>query len=269
MSDSVLKNPQGFSFGYNAISDISNEKLAMNFGVLKLKTGDRYTIEAGLEMACLLMTGNIDFESDKQHYQGERCCYFYQSPFALHFDATKTCQIKANTNSELMIIQTANDKRFETIYFSADNMLENDERGKGLLNDTSHRLVRTIFDKRNRAQSNLVLGEIITYPGHWSSTPSHTHPHPEIYHYRFSEPKGYAFGEDGAEVVRIEHGDTLLITDSKAHAHSTAPGYCLYTLWFIRHLKNNPYITPEFQPQHAWAKDQCANRRVWQPLVET
>jgi 5-dehydro-2-deoxygluconokinase len=141
--------------------------------------------------------------------------------------------------------------------------LEIDHRGKDLLENTSYRVVRTVFDKRNRPKANLVVGEIVTFQGRWSSYPSHYHAQPEIYHYRFSEPQGYALGENGENILRIEHNDTYQIAEGQTHAHCTAPGYTLYTLWFIRHLVNNPYLIPTFKPEHAWTRESSANKRVW------
>ncbi|HAT8173775.1 TPA: hypothetical protein JA340_11515, partial [Legionella pneumophila] len=48
------------------------------------------------------------------------------------------------------------------------------------------------------------------------------------------------------------------------HAHCTAPGYALYTLWFIRHLNNNAYTTPIFIKDHEWTRTNKANLRAWQ-----
>lgn len=263
----LIKNQSGFGQGYTAITEIKQAKIGMNFGILKLTAGECYHFNDKSETACLLMTGLVEFECGNNIIDASRYCYFNQCPQAMHVDADTSFKVSAKSNAELVVIQAENNTAFEPIFFNQKNMLENDERGKGLLNDTSYRMVKTLFDKRNRPHSNLVLGEIITFPGHWSSTPSHTHPHPEIYHYRLSEPQGYAVGENGEDFVRIKHNDTMVITDSKAHAHSTAPGYCLYTLWFIRHLEGNPYIVPDFQAEHAWAKEKSANQRVWQ-LVE-
>jgi 5-deoxy-D-glucuronate isomerase len=268
MQSVIIKNDDGFDFGQTMISSIDSPKIGMNFTVLKLKKGQVFEETVIFETAFLLMTGKVEFFYEQKTYQAKRACIFSQSPIALHTCNDKKIKIMANTHAEIMVIQTKNDNEFETIVFDEKNILENDKRGLGLLGDSSYRLVRTLFDKRNRPQSNLVLGEIITFPGHWSSTPSHIHPHPEVYHYRFSEPCGFAFAENGEKIVRIRHNDTMLITDNNAHAHATAPGYCLYTLWFIRHLDNNPYIQPTFIKEHAWAQKAKANNRVWQDYNE-
>ena len=66
------------------------------------------------------------------------------------------------------------------------------------------RLVRTIFDRTNAdPNAELVLGEVITLPGRWSSYPPHHHPQPEIYHYRFTHPQGYGHAELGEDVLLV------------------------------------------------------------------
>jgi 5-deoxy-glucuronate isomerase len=140
-------------------------------------------------------------------------------------------------------------------------MAENEHRGRGLLDDTAYRLVRTIFDCRNRPEAVLVLGEVVSFPGRWSSYPPHHHPQPEIYHYRFTEPQGYGHAELGDEVLKIRHGDTLKILDRKDHAQVAAPGYGMYYVWVIRHLPGEPYQTPEFTEEHRWLLQ--ADAPVW------
>ena len=110
---------------------------------------------------------------------------------------------------------------------------------------------------------------MITFPGKWSSYPPHHHPQPEIYHYRFTEPQGFGFGQSGDQqghpnVVTITQNDTLKILNDLVHAQVAAPGYGMYYIWVIRHLDDDPYTVPEFNAEHAWTKDKTANQRVWQ-----
>jgi 5-dehydro-2-deoxygluconokinase len=234
----------------------------MNFSILKLRKGEQYTLTSPLESAYLLMTGQVVFHYANLKREVKRQSYFKSAPFALHLAAYSKGHVEAISDTELLVLQTENEAQFEPILFDENNMLENEHRGKGLLDDTSYRIVRTIFDKRNRPESNLVLGEIITFGGRWSSTPPHTHIQPEIYHYRFSEPKGFAFAEDGEDALKVNHFDTLVIQNEKQHAHCAAPGYALYTMWCIKHLENRPYITPEFDKAHDWARFESANKRA-------
>jgi|GEM_PF-1131550 len=261
-SRSLIKNASGFTTGVNSIVTLS-ESSAMNFYSLKLHKGQSFQFNQQLEFAALLLTGRVSFHYAEQDREAERVDYFRQNPIVLHCAAGQIASVHALTDAELLVMETENSQEFSTCLFDGTNLLEVDERGKNLLEDTSFRIVRTVFDKRNRPESNLVVGEIISLQGRWSSYPSHAHEQAEIYHYRFSEPQGFAFGEHGKEVLRIEHYDTLQIAGGRTHAHCTAPGYALYTLWFIRHAKNNPYYQPTFEKDHDWTRKGSANQRAF------
>lgn len=260
----LIRNPYGFNQGCNYIVTMNpSAKDSMSFSSLKLAAGEKYSFNDHYEFAALLMTGKVVFHYGNESQQVYRYDYFVQEPIVLHCSSGEIASVEALTDCEILLIQTENNTSFAPLLFDKSNLLELDNRGKDILNDSSHRIVRTVFDKRNRPESNLVVGEIITFQGRWSSYPSHYHDQPEIYHYRFSEPQGYAFGENGKEVLRIEHYDTYQIAPGQSHAHCTAPGYALYTLWFIRHLTGNPYGTPTFLKEHEWTRTTKANNRVW------
>lgn len=64
-------------------------------------------------------------------------------------------------------------------------------RGQGTMNETATRIVRTAIDQTTAATSRLVLGEVITFPGKWSSYPPHNHPQPELNFTSFSPPAAF------------------------------------------------------------------------------
>lgn len=260
----LIKKPQGFAPGRNAIVTMHpSSHCGMNFSSLKLDAGQKYRFNEQYEFAALLMTGKVVFYYEQQSEYAERYDYFSQDPIVLHCPSGQNAAVEALSDCEILLIETENRAFFTPCLFHQATLVELDNRGKNILDDSSYRIVRTVFDKRNRPESNLVVGEIITFQGRWSSYPSHYHEQPEIYHYRFSEPQGYAFGENGEEVLRIENYDTYQIAPGQSHAHCTAPGYALYTLWFIRHLEDNPYAMPTFVKEHEWTRTSKANNRVW------
>jgi 5-deoxy-glucuronate isomerase len=127
------------------------------------------------------------------------------------------------------------------------------------MGETSTRLVRTTFDDRNAPEANLVVGEVVTFPGKWSSYPPHRHPQPEIYHYRFFPEHGFGHATVGDAVLKVGHGDTVKILQGVSHPQVAAPGYAMYYLWVIRHLDGNRYGeksgTPIFEPEHLWVTE--------------
>jgi 5-deoxy-glucuronate isomerase len=124
--------------------------------------------------------------------------------------------------------------------------------------------VRTIFDDRNGPPgARLVVGEVVTSPGRWSSYPPHHHPQPEIYHYRFTRPEGYGHAETGEAVHKVRAGDTVVIDPGETHAQCAAPGYGMWYLWTIRHLDDARYAGPTFDPEHRWTLEPGA--ACWWP----
>jgi len=234
----------------------------IDFGILRLGEGESHRVGGELEAALLLLTGEVELRWGTERELAARGSLLDEDPTVLHAPAGVELQIAARRPSELALLEVENPRRFPPRLFRPAE-IEREQRGKGLLDDTAHRIVKTVFDRRNRPEANLVLGEVVNFPGRWSSYPPHHHPQPEIYHYRFSDPRGYGHGELGDEVLRLRDGDTLKITAGKDHAQAAAPGYGMYYLWAIRHLDGAPYTTPEFAEEHRWLLDPEA--AIWRP----
>lgn len=265
MSEFLIRNPQGFPFGLTSITHINeaNHDTGIHFAILKLRAGKKIDLKHGLESAYLLISGEceISYDDVKRMVKRESC--FDHDPYALHMAKDQNASLRAITDCEFAVSQVENEQDFPTLLFDAETMIEREKRGQGLLDNTAYRIVRTIFDIRNRPQAKLVLGEVINAPGRWSSYPPHHHAQPEIYHYRFTEAQGYGHAECGDDIFKVRQFDTYKILNQNDHAQAAAPGYGMYYIWVIRHLENNPYLLPEFTEEHSWTKSQTANQRAW------
>lgn len=235
----------------------------MSFGLLRLAPGERFPGAGGAERAVLLLSGVVEIAWQDERATAARRSLFDERPVVLHLDAATGFSLLAKEESELAIVEVANDRRFPAHLFDGESLLEEERRGEGRVDEASFRFVRTVFDDRNRPEANLVLGEVVNLPGRWSSWPPHHHPQPEIYHYRFDRPQGYGHGELGREVHRVADGDTLLIVDGADHAQVAAPGYAMWYLWAIRHLPERRYTVPEFTAEHRWTMERDAV--AWRP----
>lgn len=265
MQDYLIRNINGFPFGFTTITTIGEDKLdtGIAFGILKMQAGERIIHHSIHESALLLIQGECEFKLAIASYQGKRESCFNEAPIALHLSPEVRAEVIALSQCEFAVMETPNDNCFTSMFYDSNNMLECEQRGIGVLNNTAHRVVRTIFDIRNSPDAKLVLGEVINAPGRWSSYPPHHHAQPEIYHYRFTEPQGYGHAECGEDVFKVYQYDTYKIMHEKDHAQTAAPGYGMYYLWVIRHLDDQPYIQPTFSDAHAWTRSQDANHRVW------
>lgn len=259
-----IKGPKEYPFGYTPITTMGDQKqnTRMDFGLLRLAPGQRFTEAQHLERAYLLIHGEVTLEWDgeKQTVSRENCFDF--SPWVLHVPNDVEVTITAGADSELTVHRTDNETMFDAKLYTPEECAS-EERGKGTMREASTRIVRTVFDHSNAPYANLVVGEVIGFPGKWSSYPPHWHPQPEIYFYRFLPENGYGFAELSEDVVKTHNNSTVLITKKETHPQTTAPGYAMWYLWVIRHLENDPYITPTFLPEHLWVTERGAE--MWPP----
>jgi 5-deoxy-glucuronate isomerase len=256
---------QGFKPGLTAITrsgDAANDS-GIGLAVLRLARDETWATTPDRETAWLLMDGNVQVRAGSVTAVLGRASLFDESASCVHAAAGTEVVIRALTDVEFTVYDCANAAAFDPrIFRPAD--VPDEHRGQGLVRNRSLRLVRTIFDTRNSpAAAMLVLGEVVTLPGGWSSYPPHHHPQPELYHYRFTAPQGYGHAELGESVVKVRQSDTVCILPGNDHAQCAAPGYGMYYSWVIRHLPGQPYVAPEFAREHAWTLSPDAT--VWWP----
>lgn len=261
--------PSGFSPGYTGVTraaltgDLSGLETGMEFGLLVQAAGAEQRDRSPLETAWVLLRGAAEVSVAGQRVQVRRADVFDTPPTTLHVPRDTAVELYAlEDQTEWAVVRTANERSFAPrLFLPTDDKPE--YRGAGLVQNAALRNVRLIFDRAQRPDSNLVLGEVVNYPGRWSSYPPHHHDQPEIYHYRFTAPTGYGHAELGDDVLKVRHGDTVVIPPGRDHAQVSAPGYGMYYLWMIRHLPGNPYTGFTFAPEHQWTLDPA--RQGWRP----
>ncbi|HWJ04879.1 MAG TPA: 5-deoxy-glucuronate isomerase [Steroidobacteraceae bacterium] len=244
----------GFGPGETSIvrHDEAADPIGLGLSVLRLAQGQRLEHDAPVETAWLLMHGRLRGWAGDAPFEFERRSLFDESASCVHVAAGTRVQFEALSDCELTVYRCPNTRAFEPrVFHPAD--VPDEHRGAGQVRDRCLRFVRTVFDRRNSSEAvELVLGEVVTLPGGWSSYPPHHHPQAEIYHYRFTEPQGFGHAELGDDVVKVRQFDTVRIPPGHDHAQCAAPGYGMYYSWVIRHLPGLPYTVPEFTPEHAW-----------------
>ena len=260
----LSQHREGFGWGFTPITTLGEEDdTGIALGVLRLRSGETHEAKPTCETAWLLMEGQVDIQVGNRAASFARTTLFDESASCVHVAAGQSVRFVCESDTEFTVYETANEKQFEPRLYQPGDV-PNEHRGKGQVGNACYRFVRTIFDRTNADQNaELVLGEVVTMPGRWSSYPPHHHPQPEIYHYRFTKPQGYGHAELGDSVYKVKQYDTVKIFDGFDHAQCAAPGYGMYYSWVIRHLPDNPYTVPDFTAEHAWTMDQDAD--VWQP----
>lgn len=251
------------SYGYNVLAEMDGKHsdMLMDVGVYKLEKDKIKTcIDNEKESAFLLLDGTITLEWEGNKEEIKRSSLFDENPWCLHVPKGVEVKITAVSEAEVLEEKTTNDNSFDSKLYTPDTC-RSDVFGEGVLGDTSRRVVRTIIDYSNAPYSNLVIGEVINYPGKWSSYPPHHHPQPEIYYYKFDKPQGFGCSVIGDDVFKISHNSMAAIPGGLVHPQSTAPGYAMYYCWMIRHLDNNPWTDRIDEEKHKWLLDPEA--KIW------
>jgi 5-deoxy-glucuronate isomerase len=261
----VSRFRQGFPLGHTEITREGEARLdtGVDFGVHRFRGGESFEETHPKETAWLLLDGEADVAWEAQRGRVRRTSLFDEAPTALHVPAGTRVSLRSEgLGSEWVVVRATNERRFAATLFRPEE-LKAEYRGEGLVQGTSLRNVRLIFDDTNHPEANLVLGEVVNYPGRWSSYPPHHHPQAEIYHYRFTLPQGYGHAELGEEVYKLRSYDTLKILDGVSHAQVSAPGYGMYYVWAVRHLSGNRYTGFRYTEEHKWVLDPA--NQGWQP----
>ncbi len=255
--------------GYNEYIKLDSPegRLAMmDVGLLVLEAGESYSfIEAGKEIAALLIKGEAEFKWEGKSEKGERTDEFDFNPYCLHTPAGVGIEITAEVHSEFYIQMSANTTAFEPKFYTPDNIHTQRAGANGEIGGKMRRNIRTVFDYSTAPYSTMVLGEVVNFPGTWSSYPPHWHPQPEVYFYRYDKPQGFGAGFTNGKVFETHHNGLLLITDD-FHSQAAAPGYALYYVWGIRHLDGNPWKKTRIDlEEHLWMLED--NAEIWDEKV--
>ena len=261
----IARHRAGMPWGHTAITTEGEATLdtGIDFGILRMKNGERIEESDAKETAWLLMDGQAGLQWEgHEETVVTRSSLFDEAPTVLHVAPGTRVRIDARSDVEMALIRARNERRFSARLFRPEE-LKPEYRGEGLAQGTSLRNVRLVFDNGNRPEANLVLGEVVNYPGRWSSYPPHHHVQPEIYHYRFTLPQGYGHAELGEQVFKVRSHDTLKILDGVSHAQVAAPGYGMYYIWIVRHLPGNRYTGFTFTEEHRWVLDPA--QQGWRP----
>ncbi|GAB1475573.1 5-deoxy-glucuronate isomerase [Bacillota bacterium] len=249
--------------GYNAISDMDSLRpdMMMDIGIEKMFAGDSINLyENDKESALLLLSGTVSYRWGDESREAKRNSLFDENPVVLHLSKNTSATVHALTDAEILVQKTTNEKDFPPVFYSQEDSAT-DIFGKDIWGDTARRWVRTVFDYNNAPYSNMVMGEVINFPGKWSSYIPHGHDQPEVYYYRFDRDSGFGAAFLGEDVYRIVDNSAFYITGGPTHPQVSAPGYAMWYCWMIRHLPDNPWTTRVNDPRYTWLLEE--NPPIW------
>jgi len=212
----------------------------VGFEVFDLADGRQLELEsADREQCLLLLSGRAAAQVDGRNLGiiGERLSPFDGKPFAIYVPPGLRARIEAQTPCEIAICSAPAEGRWPARLIRPDDVGE-EVRGAG----TNTRYIRHVLPETEAAERLLVV-EVVTPGGHWSSYPPHKHDSErpgetlleETYYHRLARPGGFAFQrvytEDRSldESMTVEDRDVVLVPRGY-HPVSAAHGFDLYYL---------------------------------------
>jgi 5-deoxy-glucuronate isomerase len=194
---------------------------------------------ADREQCLVLLSGRASVSVDGQDFGaiGTRRNPFDGKPFAVYAPARSQVTVTAETACELAVGSAPAEGRLPPRLIQPDDIGE-EVRGAG----TNTRYVRNVLPASAAAERLLVV-EVLTPGGHWSSYPPHKHDCElggetqleETYYHRLARPGGFAFQrvytDDRTldETMTVEDRDVVLVPRGY-HPVSAAHGFDLYYL---------------------------------------
>lgn len=252
-------------FGYPEF-DASGEKILtaydneyahqlMDIRVYRMKAGEVREFEKPAEeTAVLLLKGKVTYRWEDREETVSRKDVFTEGLYALHTSKGIHIKITAETDAEILVQSTHNDRDFASKFYGPQDAPWK-YSAKGMFGGTAQRQVSTVFDYSTAPYSNMVLGEVLNDRGNWSGYIPHSHPQPETYFFLFDRPEGFGASFVGEDVYKIKDGSFSAIPGGRTHPQAAAPGYLMYTCWMIRHFDGDPWNSRIDDERYTWLYD--------------
>ena len=252
--------------GYNPYIDTAVDDLGtqMDVGLLVMEAGDTYVIdEQEKESAVLLFEGDVTFSYAGHTVEASRPDCFHYEAYCLLCPRKIRIELTAKSHAEVYIQQTVCENDYTPVMYTPETVQVQHAGANGELMGAMRREIKTFFDYENAPFSNMVLGEVLNFPGKWSSYPPHHHPQPEEYFYRFDYPMGFGAGFSNGEIYKTGHNG-LAVINHGFHSQAAAPGYAMCYAWGIRHLDGDPWQKTRIDdPEHEWLWKADANDHIF------
>jgi 5-deoxy-glucuronate isomerase len=252
--------------GYNEYlnAETNDCGTGMDVGLLVLDAGESYTFEKKeKEIAIDLLEGQVTFGYDGRNIEASRKDCFHEEAWCLLAPRNTKITITARTHAELYVQATVNENDYPAVMYSPKEVQTQHAGSNNELMGCMKREIKTFFDFDNAPFSNMVLGEVLNYPGRWSSYPPHHHPQPEVYFYRFDYPQGFGASFANGEIY-TSHQNGMTVINKGFHSQVAAPGYAMCYMWGIRHLDGDPWKKTRIDDEeHEWLWKADANDHIF------
>jgi len=237
----------------------------VGFDVYRLEIGGRVERATGSQEVCaVILTGRADvsFDGHRWHGVGRRPTLFDGPTDSVYAPPGGRLAVEALTEvCEVALCWAPAGKGVEPALIGAQDVRAL-TRGSGRTERTIHNILM-----EDRPAESLLVTEVVTPGGNWSSYPPHKHDTDdppresyleETYYHRTKRPEGFAvqlvYTDDGSleEAIQVRDGDVVLVPRGY-HPMAAGPGYDLYYLNVMAGPRREWLITTD--PTHRWQLD--------------
>ena len=215
----------------------------VGFDLYDLEAGDNLQLsQVNRELCLVILTGSADVKTTDKSWEnigGRDSVFEDKAPGAVYIPANEEVTITAINKVELAVCSAPGESLSGPARLIEASKMSQEVRGEG----TNTRYVRNILPEDEPADGLLVV-EVITPSGNWSSYPPHKHdrnnlPHEskleETYYHRLNPSSGYVhqrvYTDDRSidETLSAEDRDVVLVPEGY-HPVGVPHGYTSYYL---------------------------------------
>lgn len=236
----------------------------VGFSVLRLRPGQqRSWLEHERELCLVVLAGRLrlDVEGLRVEELGERGSVFGGPPCAVYVPAGARCAVRALSVGAEVAVCSAPGSAGSGMSPAVIDDVPAQSRGEGIARRTVHPILMD-----DRPAESLLVVEVLTPAGHWSSFPPHKHelddpPRQtlleETYYHRLRPARGFAlqrvYTDDRNldETIAVGDGDVVLVPRGY-HVVAAMPGYELYYLNVMAGPRRQWLYQDD--PDHAWLR---------------
>ena len=234
----------------------------VGFEVYEIKPGDTIQLHSpNQEMCLVLVAGKGSVKTAKEHWQGigdRESPFERKAPYAVYVPPRDQATITADTDLELAVCRAPAKGEYPARLIKPEDC-QYELRGEG----TNQRHVCNILFG-NLAAERLLVVEVITPSGNWSSYPPHKHDTDnapsethleETYYHRINPDQGFVFqrvytdNRDLDETMSVENKDVVLVPEGY-HPVGVPHGYESYYLNTMAGPKREWIFHND--PDHEW-----------------
>jgi 5-deoxy-glucuronate isomerase len=245
--------------------------------IRKLSRGEEFSSETGAtELGLVILGGRCSVKSPAGSWEGigRRAHVFDGLPTALYLTVETEFTLIAETDCEVALCFSRAEEKFPARLITPEEVEVEIRGGANATRQINHIL------KPEFPAQRILLVEVYTPSGNWSSYPPHKHdvhspPEEvdleELYYYKVDRPEGYAiqrvYTSDGRidQTLTVRDGELVLIPEGY-HPVVAAHGYNVYYLNALAGSARSMAASDD--PDYAWVRQSWTEQGQRVPLVK-